>query len=1232
MDIGGTFTDVVAYDEETGTYAAGKSSTTPGDLTEGVLAALSSVVGSPADCGFTVHGTTQGLNAFLQRRGERVLLLATAGAGDVYHIARGNRTRLYDIHFRKPEPLVDRADIVEISGRLRHDGSEIEALDLDAVRAAARRARDEGFGAVAVAFLFAYVNPEHELAAERAILEEIGDLPVSLSHRVAREWREYERTSSAVLDAYTSPVVRRYLDRLEAEMTARGLAVPLHVMQSSGGIVTAQSARQLSLQTLLSGPVGGTMGGVALARLLGRPNLICVDMGGTSFDVSLVVDGKPDVSSEASLEGFPLLMSVVNIHTIGAGGGSIAYEEAGGLRVGPDSAGADPGPACYGRGGTQPTVTDANLVLGRVDPAWFAGGQMTLDRDAADGAVASLAGTLGLEPVALAEGICDVINAKMAQAIRTLTVEKGIEPRDFALVAFGGAGPMHAVFLAQELEIGEVIVPRFPGAFSAWGMLETEIRKDFSRAYYTPLGLADLGDLAATFASLEAEAFASLEGEGITRETGRAEHALDIRYVGQEYTLTIPLLAADEPARDGFPQALADRFHEAHNLRFGHANPGAPVELVVARTTALGDLGRIEPEALAVGDGVEYAYEERPVVFGGGARPARVVRRDDLAPGALVEGPAVVVEQTATTVVPPGTVARIDGLGTLVVEVGGAAAARTSTDAITTEIIRSAFTAAADEMNATLIRSAYTPIIYEMKDCSVALLDADHRVLGQSAGLPIFLGNLEICTKLAEEMYGREVWEPGDVWIMNDSYLTGTHLNDMTVFGPIFHGDTLAGFAACRAHWLDVGAKDPGAPVDSTEIYQEGIRLGPTRVVAGGRQLRDVTDLLGRNSRFSYPAIGDLGAQIACVRTGQRRLSAIIDRYGTGPIAAARDEIFAQTERFERAAVTAVPDGTYSAEGCIDNDGVGTEPCWVRLTVEVRGDEMTIDLTRSDPAAVGPVNCGEAQAVSACRVAYKLLMNPDNPPNGGAFRPLSVKVRPGSLLGAQEPSPCQWYFTPLGLLIDLVVKALAEVLLEKAAGASYGDSMVIGLTGMDPRNGLPWLAFEPTVGGWGGWQGSDGQDGLINNVNGSLKDVAIEVMETKYPLRMTHYGFRADSGGAGRWRGGNGIVREYTLECDDTRLFLWFERSVTPGWGLFGGLDATPPVVLVNPGRPDEQRLLKTSSVMLRRGDVIRTHTGGGGGFGPPAERDPEDVRRDVRNRHVTPGAAKAVYGVEVGA
>lgn len=670
MDIGGTFTDVIAFNEETGEYAAGKASTTPDDLTRGVFAGLAQVADDPSDIAFLVHGTTQGLNAFLQRRGERVLLLASQGVGDVYQIARGHRTNLYDVRYRKPTPIVPRKDTMEVPGRLRPDGSEREPLDEDAIRAAARRYKNEGFGSIAIGFLFSYVNDVHELAAERILREELGsDVQITLSHRVAREWREYERTSSAVIDAYTGPVVRKYLERLQSEMKERGLPVTLHIMQSSGGIISADSAREMTLQTLLSGPVGGAMGGVSLAERLSRPNLIGVDMGGTSFDVSLVVDGKPDVTTEAELEGFPLLMSVVNIHTIGAGGGSLAYEEAGGLRVGPESAGATPGPACYMRGGTDPTVTDANLVLGRVDPTWFAGGTMTLDRAAAETAVANLGSKLNLDFDRMAEGICDVANSKMAQAIRNITVDRGVEPREFSLVAFGGAGPMHAVFLAQELDIPEVIVPPFPGAFSAWGMLETEVRRDYSQAYYGPLSTSDESDLAATFQILASQGTEAIVADGLQEADVRVEYSVDMRYMGQEYTLTIPLEGDVFPEKVDFKKAASARFDEAHKARFGHFNPGAPVETVTLRVTVLGAMPKPDPAAAETVEDVSFEHETHEIVFNGAKHTTPVIRRDVLKPGMEVAGPAVIVEQTATTVLPPETTLTVDPYGSLIIAV-----------------------------------------------------------------------------------------------------------------------------------------------------------------------------------------------------------------------------------------------------------------------------------------------------------------------------------------------------------------------------------------------------------------------------------------------------------------------------------------------------------------------------------------------------------------------------------
>jgi N-methylhydantoinase B len=554
--------------------------------------------------------------------------------------------------------------------------------------------------------------------------------------------------------------------------------------------------------------------------------------------------------------------------------------------------------------------------------------------------------------------------------------------------------------------------------------------------------------------------------------------------------------------------------------------------------------------------------------------------------------------------------------------------AETRTDPITTEIIRNLFLSCAEDMNATLIRSAYTPIIYEGKDCSVALLNENGDVLGQSSGLPIFLGNLEVCVKLAIEEFGLEAFRPGDVFYMNDPYLQGTHLNDSTIFAPIYHGDELVGFSATRAHWLDVGAKDPGTPMDSTEIYQEGFRWGPTRIYAGYEQREDVVDLLRRNGRFGYSLVGDMNAQVSACFTGEERFRSIVDRFGMETIRAAREEIFRQSAQLDREAVAAIPDGTYTAEGCLDNDGVGEDPVWVRVRIDVSGEEMTIDLEGSSEAARGPVNCGIAQTISACRVAYKLLINPDRPVDGGTFPTLTVRAPEGSIFHAQEPAPCGWYFTPLGLLIDLIVKALAPAVPDEAAGAHYGDSMVIYLAGLDPRKGdAPFLALEPTPGGWGAFASGDGQDGLINNVNGGFKDIPVEVYETKYPIQIGSYGFRPDSGGPGRTRGGCGLFREYRLRTDAS-LYLWFERSRTPAWGLEGGRDARGPQVVVQRSDGSEQTLLKVNNLPLEAGSVVTTYTGGGGGYGDPLERDPERVRRDVLAGYVTREGAERDYGV----
>jgi len=550
-------------------------------------------------------------------------------------------------------------------------------------------------------------------------------------------------------------------------------------------------------------------------------------------------------------------------------------------------------------------------------------------------------------------------------------------------------------------------------------------------------------------------------------------------------------------------------------------------------------------------------------------------------------------------------------------------------DPISTEIIRNAFISIAQDMNAVLIRSAYTPVIYEGKDCVVALLDEKGEVLGQSSGLPLFLGNLQVCVQETARIYGWDYFKEGDIFFVNDSFFTGTHLNDITIFAPIFWNKQLAGFSASRAHWLDVGAKDPGGSMDSSNIYQEGFRWPVTRLYENNEPKKEIIEFLRMNGRFGYSLIGDMNAQIAAGKTGEKRFQGILDRFGLDLVRSARNEIFKQSEELEKIAVKKIKNGSYDSEGFLDDDGLGSDPVKIKMKVTVEDEKITIDLDGSAKQTQGPVNCGFAQTISACRVAFKLLINPKRPVDGGTFKTLEVTAPQGSIFKAEEPAACQWYFSSLGLLIDAFVKALSPAIKDLSAAAHYGDSMVIFIGGVDPRNNFPFLSVEPTCGGWGGFPDSDGADALINNVNGGFKDLPIEVFENKYPVSIFNYGFRKDSGGTGKFRGGCGLYREYTINADGF-VSLWFERSVTPAWGLFGGKDGIGPNVNIKSHDEKEKNLLKANGLQVKKGTVLTTYTGGGGGFEKPFERNPENVLNDVINKYVSIEKARDHYGVVI--
>ena len=671
VDIGGTFTDIVALDSD-GRLTLTKVPSTPKDLLEGIGAALERVLGlagaTPAAVERFIHGTTVATNAILEQKGAVTAVLATEGFEDVLELGRQKRARMYDLEMDVETPtfLAPRRRRVGIRERLDARGRVLTPLDEAQVRAEVGNLRAQGVQALAVCYLFSFVNPSHERRTREICREVAPELSVSLSSEVDPTFREYERTCVTAFDAYLGPVVKRYLAGLAETLGGLGVgAVPL-IMRSRGGIVSAALAAEQPVTLFLSGPAGGVIGAKFAAERSGVSDFVSLDMGGTSNDVAVVRGGEPLIASEGWIGPYPVRTPMVDVSTIGAGGGSIAWiDAAGGLRVGPRSAGAEPGPACYGRGGDQATVTDASLVLGYLNPGRFAGGLMTLDIAAAERSLGAIGAKLGLDAVATAAGIHRVINARMADQIRLVTIKRGYDPRQFALVVLGGAGPVHGAALAEEMGMAEVIVPETPGVLAAFGLLSAAVEHHHQRTLQSPADAIDLTGVNRCLDELDAAGRARMQAEGVPADAVRVAYSADMRYLGQAYELEVSI---DAPvAHERMPQILS-AFHAVHERVYGYARVQQPVEFVNFRAVHTYPLPRptLLPTARSGGTVEEARLENRRAWFTpGGFVTTPIYDRERLPLGATVTGPAIVEQEDTTTVIPPGHAAAVDPSGNL---------------------------------------------------------------------------------------------------------------------------------------------------------------------------------------------------------------------------------------------------------------------------------------------------------------------------------------------------------------------------------------------------------------------------------------------------------------------------------------------------------------------------------------------------------------------------------------
>jgi 5-oxoprolinase (ATP-hydrolysing)/N-methylhydantoinase A len=1070
-DVGGTFTDVLLQ-LPSGELAYRKVLSSPPAYDVAVVDGVADLLGD-GSLEELVHGTTVATNAVLERRGALTALVTTKGFRDVLELRRVRMPHLYDLFWSKPPPLVERRLRLEVDERMSAGGEVLRPLSDDEVRAVAARLRELEVESVAVCLLHAHRHPGHERRVGEILREELPGLPVSLSSEILREQQEYERSATTGVNSYVRPLMERYIDAIRAGLDERGIGAPLTIMQSSGGVMTSDAAARRPVFALESGPAAGVVASLSLARGLGIRNAIAFDMGGTTAKASLVEGGRASRSREyevgASLSagsrllrgsGERIRIPTIDIAEVGAGGGSIAWLDAGGaLHVGPRSAGAAPGPACYGNGGTEATVTDANVVLGYIPTGRLASGDLSVSAELAAGALTPLADALGLTAVEVARGIHGLANASMMRALRSVSSEKGRDPREFALVAYGGSGPIHAAGLAAELGVRTVIVPPLAGLFSAAGLLFARTEFHDVRFCHVRADGGGLDRLRALEAEMRAGLEAAMGADGAWLRTA------DLRYAGQNWDIEVDFPGDAIDAES--VAALAARFAAEHERVYGvRDEEGSAVEIRALRLALLGPPREGSELRVAA---QPAASATRPADFGDahGAIETPVVSRDELGEEPR-PGPLLVDEYDTTVVVPPGWTVR-RGPGGVLTLTAVAETARPETehaDAIVQEIVGSAFASIADEMATTIFRTAHSTVVRDVMDFSAALCDPSGETVAQAVTIPLHLGSIPTAMRALLERFGGDL-HPGDLFVMNDPFDGGMHTPDIYVVKPVFQGVAHVGFAVTVAHHGDVGGRLPGTSAcDTTEVFQEGLRLPWIRLCRDGEPIDDVVRVIRANVRIPRMTMGDVNAQLAACTIADRALNEFAGRYGPERLVGLMTRLVDHTERVVRAEIAGWPDGKATFVDYLDSDGIDVADARIEVELEIRGDGVLVDLSRSAPMVRGALNSTRSFTEATVYQAVMSAVSSDIPTSSGAFRPVEVVTKPGTVAHVVMPAASTMRGVTGFRMFDAVNGALAQLIPHRVPAAGEGGNSLAIFAGKDGA-GEPFIYFELVVGTWG---------------------------------------------------------------------------------------------------------------------------------------------------------------------
>ena len=1241
IDIGGTFTDIaieVGRDIKTA-----KTLTTTDRPVDGVLRgigyALEEVALRPADFVSVTHGTTLATNALIERRGAKVGVIATAGFRDILEIGYERRYDQYDLYIDKPDTIVPRDRVFTVSERMSVAGEAIVPLDRASLALAIDGLLAEGVESVAVCFLHSYKNPAHEAMVLDALAERAPDLPVSLSCRVSPEVREFDRLCTTVANAYIKPLMAGYLSELEAALAMRGFHCPLFVITSGGGITTLQTAMAFPIRLVESGPSGGAVLAAKVAAERNIADVLSFDMGGTTAKVCLIENRSPRTSRAFEIgraerflkgSGMPVRIPVIEMIEIGAGGGSIARVDGlGRLRVGPKSASSDPGPACYGRGGMAPTVTDCDVAAGFIDPDDFAEGRLSLLPELSRRAIArDISGPLGTSVAAGADGIARTVDEAMANAARMHAVEQGKHLGTCTMVAFGGNGPLHATRVAEKVGIDEIIVPPNPSVGSAVGFLFAPVAYEIVRSFYALLRALPFAQINTLLAELETEATAIVRA-GVPDDELTVRRTAFMRYSGQGHEIEVAIPDGGLSA-ETLP-ALTAVFEADYRRLFGRIVPDMDIEVMNWSVVATNMPPAPEPAEDAAGSRAPSASGKRTLSIGqaGETIEADVYLRDTLTAGDLIRGPALIVEPQTTAFVSKAFEARVDRAGNIVMtrlaaEKPGAAGGAKGRSDLELQVMWDRLMAIVEEQAQVLMRTAFSPIVRECGDISAGIFDPQGRMLAQAVtGTPGHINTMaEAVGKMLVHFPFADM-RAGDIYMTNDPWIGAGHLNDIVLFAPIFHGGRLVALTACTSHVYDLGGLGMGP--DGSDVFDEGLYLPPMKLVEHGEVNQLIIQIMKANSRSPIANEGDFYALIACCDVAAVRTAEMMREFAMTDLEDLAAHILTTSRRATEAAIARVPAGVYDSE--LMTDGYDFE-IKLKARMTIADGQVLTDFAGSSGHSARGINVPICYTAAYGVFAMRCLIGNDIPNNAGSLAPFTFTAPEDCILNAQYPAPVAMRHNIGHMVSDLVFGAIHQAMpgTAPAEGASCLWDLPLRSVASAARAGENATAFATEFSHSGGMGARPTKDGLSATAYPSgLYGTQVEIAESTAPVRIRRRELIPDTGGPGRYRGGLGqIIELESSENAPMLLFAGVERTKFPARGRDGGHQGALGRATLRSG----PRLAGKGEQTIPAGDLLYWETPGGGGYGKPSERDPGEVERDVRLGLVSREAAETAYGV----